>query len=231
MPPLLETIQRALALQPQIFSQMADDPGGLPLALTVVALAGLSEALAQSLVLFINRISPQRFGLALLLSVGTHVVGYLFWTATIWLVGFYLFNRAVSYATVGRAVGLAYAPQLLGFFILTPYLGSLFSLIIAVWSLLATVVAVHVGLELTLWQAVVCSGVGWLLVVAWRRTLGRPVLAFQRWLQRRMAGVPLQWTLRDLRKVRISRTFRQRLPLRTPKRADRTQQTEPLDHD
>src|SRR5690606_13447626 len=136
-------------------------PGGLLIALVVVALAGLSEALGQSLILFINRISPQRFGFAILLSTGTHVIGYLFCTATIWLLGIYLFTSDVTYATVGRAVGLAYAPQLLSFFVLTPYLGSLFALIIAVWSLLATVIAVQVGLDLTIWQAVVCSGTGW----------------------------------------------------------------------
>ncbi len=213
MPPFGEMLQRALGLQPAIFAQIADAPNGIMLALSVVALAGLSEALAQSLVLFINHISPRRFGLALMLSVGTHIAGYFFWTASIWVVGSYLFDSIASYTTVGRAVGLAYAPQLLGFFILTPYLGSLFALILAVWSLLATVIAVQAALDLPMWQAVICSGVGWLLLIVWRRTLGRPLLAFERWLQRRTAGVPLRWTLRDLQKLRLpSRLRRHRLP-------------------
>lgn len=211
MPPFLETVQRALALKPQIFIQISEAPSGLLVALAVVALAGLSEALAQSLVLFINRISPQRFGLAILLSIGTHLIGYLFWTATIWLVGVYLFDRSASYTTVGRAVGLAYAPQLLSFFVLTPYLGTLFALIIAIWSLLATVVAVQVSLGLTVWQAVACSGVGWLLVQTWRRTLGRPVLAFEQWVRRHTAGVPLHWTSRDLPHIRLPGRLRQQL--------------------
>jgi hypothetical protein len=214
MPPFFETIQQALALEPQIFVQISQAQQGLLIAISVVALAGLSEALAQSLVLFINRISPQRFGLAILLSAGTHMVGYLFWTATIWLVGTYLFNREISYAIVGRAVGLAYAPQLLGFFVLTPYLGSLFALIISVWSLLATVVAVQVGLNLTVWQAVACSGVGWLLVQIWRRTLGRPLLRFELWLRRRTAGVPMLWTSHDLSQLRLPDRLRQRIQLR-----------------
>ncbi len=213
MPPLLETIRRALALEPEIFAQIAQVPGGLMTALIVVALAGLSEALAQSLILLINHVSPLRFGLAILLSTGTHVIGYYFWTATIWLVGVYLFDRPASYGTVGRTVGLAYAPQLLGFFVLTPYLGTLFALIIAVWSLLATVVAVQVGLDLTVWQAVACSGVGWLLVQAWRRTLGRPVLAFEHWLRRHTAGVPLHWTPRNLRQIRLPDRLRQHIPI------------------
>jgi hypothetical protein len=213
MPPFFETIQQAWALEPRIFGQITQARHGLLIAISVVALAGLSEALAQSLVLFINRISPQRFGLAILLSVSTHMVGYLFWVATIWLVGVYVFDRETTYTIVGRAVGLAYAPQLLGFFVLTPYLGSLFALIIGVWSLLATVIAVQVGLDLTIWQAVACSGLGWLLVQLWRRTLGRPLLRFELWLRRRTAGVPMLWTLRDLSELRLPDKLRQRIQL------------------
>ncbi|MBX2997329.1 MAG: YIP1 family protein [Caldilineaceae bacterium] len=215
MPPFFETIQQALALDPRIFAQITQAQQGLLIAISVVALAGLSDALAQSLILFINRISPQRFGLAILLSAGTHIVGYLFWTATIWLVGVYLFNREITYTIVGRAVGLAYAPQLLGFFVLTPYLGSLFALIISVWSLLATVIAVQVGLNLTIWQAVACSGLGWLLVQIWRRTLGRPLLRFEHWLRRRTAGVPMLWTLHDLSQLRLPERLRHRIQLRS----------------
>ncbi|MCB0113285.1 MAG: YIP1 family protein [Caldilineaceae bacterium] len=213
MPSFFETVRQALGLDPDVFSQITVASNGLLIALAVVALAGLSEALAQSLVLFINRISPQRFGLAIMLSTGSHMIGYLFWTATIWLVGFYVFGREVSYEAIGRAVGLAYAPQLLGFFVLTPYLGSLFALVIGVWSLLATVVAVQSGLSLSVWQAVACSGLGWLLVQTWRRTLGRPLHRFEQWLHRRTTGVTTQWTLSDMRRLRLPEKLRERMRL------------------
>lgn len=214
MPSFFDTIQQALGLNPEIFRWVTLASNGLLIALSVVALAGLSEAVAQSLVLFINRVSPQRFGLALMLSTGSHMIGYLFWTATIWLLGVYVFGREVSYEVVSRAVGLAYAPQLLGFFVLTPYLGSLFALVLSVWSLLATVVALQSGLSLTVWQAVACSGLGWLLVQAWRRTLGRPLKRFEQWLHRRTTGVALQWTLRDVRSIRLPEKLRRRMRMR-----------------
>ncbi|RME53107.1 MAG: hypothetical protein D6790_18015 [Caldilineae bacterium] len=203
LPPFGEMVRRALALDPQIFRLAAQQPTALPAALGVVALASLSEGVGQSIVLFINRVRPRRFVLALLLSAFSHTVGYIFWSATIWALGVYLFGRAVPYHVLARAVGLAYAPHLLGFFVLTPYLGALFSLVIAVWSLLATVVAAQMALNMTVWQAVACSGLGWLLVQVWRRTLGRPVLALERWAQRRAAGAPLHWTLRDVSQVRL----------------------------
>ncbi len=211
LPGLGELIRRALALDADVYRLVAEAGSGLGIALLVVALAGLSEGLAQSIVLFVNRISPRRFFLSLLLSASTHVMGYLFWAATIWLVGMRLFGRGEEFAVVVRAVGLAYAPQLLGFFVLVPYLGSLFALILSVWTLLATVVAVHAGLGLTLWQAAACSGVGWLLVQITRRTLGRPLLAFERWAESWAAGVPLRWTMDDLRRVRLPQEWRVRL--------------------
>lgn len=210
LPGLGDLIRRALALDPSVYRLLSEDGLGLGIALLVVALAGLSEGVGQSLVLFINRITPRRFVLSLLLSAATHAVGYLFWAATIWLVGVRLFGRQEEFVVVARAVGLAYAPQLFGFFILTPYLGSLFALVIGVWTLLATVVAVHAGLELTIWQAVACSGVGWLLGQVIRRTLGRPLLAFERWAENRAAGAPLRWTAADVRRIRLPADWRER---------------------
>lgn len=211
LPGLGELLRRALTLDADAYRLMAQAGSGLGIAMLVVALSGLSEGMAQSIVLFINRITPRRFVLSLLLSASTHILGFLFWSGTIWLVGVHLFARSEEFGVVMRAVGLAYAPQLLGFFVLVPYLGSLFSLIISVWTLLATVVAVHAGLGLTLWQAAACSGVGWLLVQITQRTLGRPLLAFERWAESWAAGVPLRWTMDDLRRVRLPEEWRERL--------------------
>lgn len=221
MPALLETIGRAWGLDPEIYRWVMLAAEGGWVALVVVALAGISEAVGQSVVLFLNRITPRRFVLALLLSAGTHVVGFFFWAATVWLVAAYLFDQTTAYNLLTRAMGLAYAPQILSFFVLTPYLGALFSLGIGVWSLLATLTAVQVALGLTVWEALACSGLGWLLLQGWRRTLGRPLLAFQRYLQRRAAGKPLQVTLADLRTHKISTQLLQRMKLNRPRRAAR----------
>jgi len=206
-----EWIRHALALDPAVYRAVLWDPQGLTLALAVVALAGLSEALAQSLVLFINQVRPRRFVLALWVSAITHVVGFFFWTGTIWLIARYGFGRTLPYLVLARAIGLAYAPQLLGFFVLTPYLGSLFALAIAVWSLLATVVAVSASLGMSLWEAAACSGLGWLGVQVWRRTLGRPVGRLERWLQQRTAGIEFRWTLRDVAEGVLVQRIRERL--------------------
>jgi hypothetical protein len=202
MPSLWQTIHQAMSLDQNIFAEIQRVPGGLGIALMIVSLAGLSESLGQSVILFINRLPPRRFILALMITAASHMVGYLFWTVTVWLVGVYVFGQTVSLTAVACVVGLAYAPQLLAFFELTPFLGNPFSILLTLWSMVAIVMAVRVGLSLELWQALVASGLGWLFLQIWRRTIGRPIYALGRWLQRRAAGVPMEFTLSDLSRLR-----------------------------
>jgi hypothetical protein len=202
LPSLGETIRQALRLDPDIYAAIQVAPRGIWLALAVVFLACLSESVGQSIVLFINRVRPRRFGLALLTSTLSRIIGYAMWTASVWLVVTYVFGHAMPWLTVASAVGLAYAPQVLAFFVLTPFLGSPFAILLSLWSMVAIVVAVQVGLGLELWPAVITSGLGWLLIRIWQRTLGRPVYALGRWLERRAAGVPLEFTLNDMIRLR-----------------------------
>lgn len=199
---LWQTIQQAMRLNQSVFAEIQQVPGGLGMALIIVTLAGLSESLGQSVVLFINRLPPRRFVLALMITAASHLGGYVVWTVTVWLVGVYVFGQAVSLHAVACVVGLAYAPQTLAFFELTPFLGNPFSILLTLWSMVAIVMAVRMGLHLELWQALLASGLGWVFIQIWRRTIGRPIYALGRWLQRRAAGVPLEFTLSDVAALR-----------------------------
>jgi hypothetical protein len=202
LPSFFNTIAAALRLQPEVFRAVQTDPAGIWVALTVVIIAGFSEATGQSVVLFLNHIRPARFGLALAIGAVSHLLGYLLWTLTIWLAGGALFDQEQPLLAVASAVGLAYAPQIFSFFVLTPYLGNLFSVVLSLWSMAAVIVAVRVGLRLEIWQAVTLAIIGWALLQTVRRTLGRPVMRVQRWLSSRAAGVQLKLGANDLQRVR-----------------------------
>lgn len=163
----------------------------LRVVIAVVFLAGLSAALGQSLVLFVNRVKPKRFLASLLLSAGTFVVGLLFWGFSIWLIGRYGYSREVPYSLVLRAVGLAFSPYLFSFFVLTPYFGSFLWVALSIWSLLAMVLATSVVLELTLWQALLSNAGGWLLLQVLARTIGRPVMWLSETVRSWVAGTSL----------------------------------------
>ena len=190
-PGVLSLLGRVLTLREEPFAWVMREPAGLRLALAVVVLAGLSEALGQSVVLFANRVKPRRFVASLFLSAGLYTAGFVLWALSVWLVGTYVFDAQQTLRTVTKAVGLAYAPYLFAFFILTPFWGDGVSVALSLWSLLAVLVAVQVTLSLTLAQALLCSALGWVLLQLLRRTVGRPVIWGVLWLRGRIAGVPL----------------------------------------
>lgn len=220
LPSLGRAILQALALDEEIFIAVQTSRQGLWIALIVVGLAGLSQALGQSLVLFINQVRPRRFILAMIASTVVHMGGYGLWMASVWAVGVFAFGADVSMSAVAAAVGVAYAPQLLAFFELTPFLGSPFGVLLSLWTLLAIVVAVRAGFGLETWQAVATSALGWLLLQALRRTLGAPVYALGRWIEQRAAGVPFHYGTEDVPKLRRRPKWMQNMVRRRRRRAE-----------
>lgn len=202
LPTIGHTVNRVLALDSAIFRLHMDAPQGIWRALILVTLAGASKTLGQSVILFVNRVRPVRFGLALCIGVFQYIVGFLLWTTSVWLVGRYGFEAGAPWSLIATAVGVAYAPQVFAFFELTPFFGNPFGVLLTLWSLLAIVVGVQTVLGLSLAQAVLASGLGWLLLQIWGRTLGRPINALGRWLEAKIVGTPLRYTWQDLPKLR-----------------------------
>lgn len=205
LPSFGETIRLAMRLDPSIYRAIQVAPNGMQVALFIVALASISEAMGQSIVLFINRVRPKRYMLALGISTASNMIGYLLWVGVIWLVGTFIFGRTdLQIVAIAAAVGLAYAPQILAFFELLPYWGNPWGIILSLWSMAAITVAISVGVGLTFWQAIVASGLGWLFIQLWRRTLGVPIYALGHWIEDRAAGAPLRFEIRDIPSLRHS---------------------------
>ena len=98
--------------------------------------------------------------------------------------------------------GLAYAPQVLSFFELTPYFGNAFGILLTLWSMVAVIVAIVAGLELTLGQAVFASALGWALLQLVRRTIGIPVNNAWRWFRTPRHRQPPSLHAEDLPQLR-----------------------------
>ena len=166
----------------------------------IVVLAGFSEALGQSIVLFASRVKKRRFVFSLFFSALVYTSSFFFLTLSVWLVS-QVFGHAASVGTVTRAVGLGYAPYLFSFFSLVPYFGNPVGLLLGIWSLFAVNQGVQVALGLTFWQALASTFLGWLLLQLVQRTVGRPLVGGVRWLRRRVAGAPLATSREELREL------------------------------
>ncbi|MBE9156130.1 CAAX protease [Nodosilinea sp. LEGE 06152] len=192
-----DTLGRALAgiltLDPEAFLALRRFPTDTvdALALAVVFVAGLSQAVAQSIILFVNRVKPLRFGLSLVLAALLFVAGYLFWALSIWLASRWFLDQAIPWQAVTDSLAFSYLPLVFSFFGAMPYLGVPVLRLLLVWNLLAVVVGFAVLANLTAIQAVSHVVLGWVVLLVLQQTVGQPVVNLGRWLTNRTAGMKL----------------------------------------
>jgi hypothetical protein len=93
----------------------------------------------------------------------------------------FLFDIKSSFAAVFLGVALGQAPAILSFVVLIPYAGMFIRLILRIWTLLAVTVALSV-LAIPLWQILLATIGGWLIVEIIYRVMGKPLRAIGNWL-------------------------------------------------
>ncbi|WP_416674217.1 CAAX protease [Egbenema bharatensis] len=198
-------LRGAFQLNPEAFQQISTASGGLMLALAVVAGAGLSIAIAQSIILFINQVKPARFVFSLLLNVVLFTAGFVFLVFSTWLITLLPWSTQVSFFRLVAVLGLSYAPILFGFLGSLPYLGSPLLSLLSVWHLLAMVVGFEAVTGTGLTQAFGYVAFGWLVLQVLQQTIGRPIADLGRRLANRVAGVELITSRREVAEVVRSR--------------------------
>lgn len=210
--PIWRLILGAIALQSHVFHRIQTHPHGDQIAIAVVFGAGLSQAIGQSIILFINRVKPFRFVLSLLLAAFLFAISYIFWVGSTWLAQHVLFNQEASPISLARTLGLAYAPQLGEFLVALPYFGVPISIVLSIWSFLAFLTGITSILHITYWQAAACGLLGWIVLQVLQRTIGRPIALLGQWLSNTTAGVKLITNLRDLETI-VEEQISERFPI------------------
>jgi hypothetical protein len=185
----------ALRLDPNVFRAVQLSTNAEWLTLLILICAGVSVTLGQSVVLLANKVTPRRFVISLLCN------GVLIWTAIFQLFGRFVFGVLLPFPLMARVIALAFAPLVLGFFVLLPYLGAFLDHVLDIWSFLAIVVALSATMQLRFWQALVCALLGLVIIQLLSYTIGRPIIALEGWLRKAVAGAPLSATIQALVQV------------------------------
>lgn len=216
-------IRATLGWDQDVMVELQDAPGVLWLSLLVVVLAGASERIGHSAVLFVNEVRPSRMAASLLVGVMLFFGGYLIWIGTIYLVAVALFDPSASIWAVIRAVGLGYTPLFLGFLALIPYFGTGILNILYLWTFAAIAAAVSTVLDLAVWQATLASIIGGVIVLMVRSTVGRPLVIAARRLRNLAAGKRLV--------LRIDEAVAQRSLSSVVRVENKMDETQPEDRD
>jgi hypothetical protein len=200
-----ELFWNALALKPEAFQQIITLDDGVLLALLIVLLAGLSRAIGQGIVLFVNRVQPLRYFLSLLVGSILFVLSYIFWVFSTWVVSGLIFGENATLISLASTLGLSYSPLILGIFVALPYLGVPISIILSIWSFLAYLVGLKVTFNTDIWEAFWAGILGWIVFEILQRTIGRPIAYIGKWLKSSVAGVNLVTSLKDVEEILIKK--------------------------
>ncbi len=186
-----ELLGWVLALKFEAFEQVNTLPDGSTVAFVVVLAASLSQVVAQSVILFVNRVTPIRFVFTLLIGAVLFAFGYLFLVLSTWVISFAPFTVEAPFEVVARTLGFSYAPLVFSVFGAMPYLGEPILLVLSLWQLLAMVVGFAAANNTTVWQAFGTVALGWLTLWVIQRTIGQPIAQFGYWIACQVAGVEL----------------------------------------
>ena len=196
----LKLIWQVLALNKAAFFSLINNDN-LELAIFVVFMAGLSQAIGQSIVLFANKVSPKRFFLSLFINAFIYIFSFLFLVFSISFTVSMAFGIKQNLRTIVAVTGFAYAPFLLSFTSLAPYFGNFINLLLSLWNLAALIIAISIVFSLNGYQAVVSTLFAWLLIQLIRATIGRPIQSLSQAIRRFSAGKPLEFSKQKIREL------------------------------
>jgi hypothetical protein len=167
-------------------------------SVAIAMLAGASTLLGNSVVLFLNRVRGTRFVVSLLLN-GLSMVGlYIAQAAVIAGVGYLVTGERLTLVLAAKAVMLATAPMIFGFFSLMPYLGPGVARLLQAWGLVALWVIVGVLYGVNRWTALLITGAGWAIMQGASWLLARPLTKVANAIWYRISGHRTMLTGEDL---------------------------------
>lgn len=193
-----ELVGWVFALDGHTFQTVSHTSYGLTLALGIVLLAGLSQAAAQSIILFINRVQPLRFVFSLLLNAVLFVAGFLFLVLSTWLITLLPWSVSVPLSALIIVLGLSYAPLLFSILGALPYFGVPILNGLSIWHLLAMVTGFANLTDMSLGGALSYVAFGWVVLQLFQQTVGRPIARLGQWLTNTAAGVELATSRQDV---------------------------------
>ncbi len=143
---MIKGIIRAVKLDATFYEEVEQDPSYNQDSLMVVILASLLGGLGGLISMALSGNILQAI-VAFIVAVILTLVGFFLWVWVATFVGTKLFKGTGQFDNVKRAMGFAYAPQLLNILSFIPCLGGIIALVAWVLSIIAGVKAVRQSLN------------------------------------------------------------------------------------
>ena len=155
-----DRIVGAAKLRVATYEEVEHDSGATGQALAVVVLASVAASVGAG----------AHLGLAgLLRGTLTSILSWFIWAALTYFIGSKILATRSTRATWGellRTTGFAASPGILRILGIIPFTGALVFFVVAIWMLIAFVLAVQAALDYdNIWRAVAVCFLGWVIYV------------------------------------------------------------------
>jgi hypothetical protein len=107
-----------------------------------------------------------RGGPSIIMGPVSAILGWLLWSALTYLIGDKLLGGTATWGELLRTIGFAQSPGVLMIFGIIPILGGLVRVVVAIWLLIAGIVAIRQALDFSTGKAIVTALLGWIAMVA-----------------------------------------------------------------
>ena len=150
----IERMKGAARLRIDTYEEVEADQTATGQAAGVVGLVAVAQAIG----------GLGEGGLGVLAGVLSALLGWLLWASITYLIGTKLFGGTATWGELLRTIGFAQTPgvlQVLGFI---PVLGGIIRFGVAIWVLIAGIIAIRQALDVTTGKAILTAVLGWLVI-------------------------------------------------------------------
>jgi hypothetical protein len=156
MSTMIERMKGAAMLRVDTYEEVEADTTATGQAAGVVIIAAMAHAIGVA----------GLGGGAVIGGLVTAFIGWIVWSGLTFLIGTKLLGGTATWGELLRTIGFAQTPRLFSILAFIPILGSIVQFGVAIWLLIAGIVAIRQALDFNTGKAVLTALLGWLAVMA-----------------------------------------------------------------
>lgn len=150
--PMLERMRDAARLDVHTYEEVEADTGATGQAAAVVAIVAISQGIGAA-----------GIGLpGVLGGIIAALLGWLLWSGVTYLIGDKILGGTATWGELLRTLGFAQTPGVFGALALLPVVGGVVRVVLAIWVLVAGIIAIRQALDFGTGKAILTALLGWL---------------------------------------------------------------------
>jgi hypothetical protein len=150
-----DRMKGAALLHSDMYEEVEADQTATGQAAGVVALVAVAQAIGGA----------GEGGSGILAGAISALLGWLLWAGITYLIGAKLLGGTATWGELLRTLGFAQTPGVLYVLGFIPVLGGIIRFVVAIWVLIAGVIAIRQALDVGTGKAILTAVLGWLVIV------------------------------------------------------------------